>query len=115
MVIEVMRFHGPGWTLDLSERDEYGDVETAGASYMVWGPQAGELLRDEERFPGMWSTDGMGWHPDAREPRQHWAASWQSADGDDGDFVTGASAGVVLAIFPPDVRDAFTAALEGTS
>lgn len=109
--IAPMRSHAPGWTLDLSTRDEDGEVTATGARYMVWAPQT-DIIRDP-RFPGMWSTtaDGVGWYEDARPPRDHWAACWQSGDGKDGNFVEGQTADEVLASFPDQIAKRFRAAL----
>lgn len=94
-----MRSHGPGWTLD----------PASGEHYWLWAPQD-DVVRDP-RFPGMWSTDRIGWHEDARPPRARWAACWQAEDGEDGDFIKGDSADAVLGIFPANVRRAFRRAM----
>jgi hypothetical protein len=83
--IEPMRYHGPGWTLDLSDRDEDGEVVADGEHYWVWAPQ------------------GEG------AQRQHWAACWQSGDGEAGDFIKGKSAADVLYIFPDRIARRFRA------
>jgi hypothetical protein len=99
MKIEAMRFHGPGWTLDAGR-----------VSYQVWGPQT-EILRDEERFPGMWSTDGTGWHEDARPPRSEWAAAFHGPGELDGDYRSG-ELEEVLEAFPPAIAGKFKQTIE---
>lgn len=105
--VTTMRFHGPGWSLDTPD----------GFLYQLWAPQT-EVIRDEERFPGMWSPDGLGWYQADREPRKDWAACWQSPDSEDGDFVKGASAEDVLVIFPihpVDIQRQFLSAIKEAS
>jgi hypothetical protein len=89
--IEAMRFHGPGWSL--TRRD--------GALYQLWAPQDGEITDPHAALTV--STD--------REPRSHWAASWQSGDGESGNFMRGKSAEDVLCIFPSGVRQRFVQAV----
>lgn len=98
--VEPMRFHGPGWSLSFSQRDEYGEIVERGACYQLWAPQDGQIA---DPYADTWSTD--------KEPRDHWAAAWQSADGDDGDFVRGTTLAEALRIFPPAIRRQFEGAV----
>lgn len=112
--VEPMRSHGPGWALDLSERDECGETVVSDECYWLWAPQVEK--RRSPKFPGKWSPDGgVCWYDDARCPREYWAACWQSGDGEDGNFVKGTSADEVLHIFPDAIAEQFRAALGGGS
>ena len=90
-VPEPMRHHGPGWNMGL---------DSDGPGYWLWAPQNAGI---HDPWGHTWSSEAP--------PRDHWAACWQAADGEDGDFVKGASATEVLAIFPADVRTLFEATL----
>lgn len=103
MTPKPLTYHGPGWEIDLTTRDEYGDVIRSGPSYYVWAPQDG-VITDPHGYA---DHQAPGW-----EPRAYWQASWQSADGNDGNCVKGESAEVVLAIFGPNVRALFARAID---
>ncbi len=101
-----IRFHGPGWVIDLTTYDEFGDEVASGAVYQLWAPQD-DVLADPYGHAAVQRKYNAEW-----TPRLTWAASWQSADPEDGDFRRGDSAESVLAIFPDDVRERFDATLE---
>lgn len=91
--VQTMRFHGPGWTLELEA-----------AWFKVWGPQPAA------EYPAC-----AGMVASSKPPRDHWAAAWgEQLDEDageevlpDGDFRRGASLEEVLAIFPARVAARF--------
>jgi hypothetical protein len=97
--LEPMRFHGPGWTLDLTIRDERGNAIERGPLYQLWAPQDSSVPDPYIEFQ---SSPGYA-------PRMFWAAAWQSADGHAGGFVRGATAEIVLVIFDPKLRAKFHA------
>lgn len=96
--IEPMKYHGPGWTLDLSERDEYGEIVTTGEHYQIWAPQS------EADIPEGAMVNGA-----PRRPRDHWAACWTSGDGEAGDFIKSKTFAEVVSIFPDRVARRFRA------
>jgi hypothetical protein len=61
--IKPMQFHKPGWSLD-----------TGKVNYAVWGPQT-KVFRDDDKFPGHWTTDWIQWHDDGNAPRADWTAN----------------------------------------
>lgn len=104
--ITPMRAHGPGWTLEPRE-GQY-------PFYQVWAPQT-RVMRDEERFPGMWSPDGIGWYSDDREPRDYWQAAITTESGYGSACEQGTTCEEALsrALFPVDLRRRFLQAIEG--
>lgn len=80
MHVEPMKYHGPGWTVDVN-----GDRQV---TYMLWAPQT---QQDQDRAGS------------PNPPRTDWAANW-TRDGHErtGGHQQGATAEQALACFPTD-------------